>query len=217
MIKRTQLRRQRQSLDVLASARRQASRMVKQAQEDAQAIHRQAFSDGYQEGLVASAGVVAEFLAQEQQMAAQLQRQTRQFAQRILSSALDHSEILLDLVEEWLAALPEESGSTGEGLELLAPESARHAHVRLKERIAAVWPGKFSLTYHDDKRFVMKYADQLAEFDADAFVTAATQRLTLTDSLPEDCRRLSAAALAQLNTLFGRFASPNSPDTGKLT
>ncbi|WP_213990340.1 HrpE/YscL family type III secretion apparatus protein [Sodalis sp. dw_96] len=213
MITRAQLKRQRQSLDVLHDARRQASKLVKQAQEEADAIGHQAFSEGYQEGLLASAALVARFLAQERQLAVDLQHRINEHARQLLSSALNHPDILLELVEEWLAALPETSSP--DVLELLIPEAARKSHVALKQKLASVWPGKFALAYHDDCRFVMKYGDQLAEFDADAFMAAGMQRLVLMDTLPEQCRELSESALFKLNQIFLQFSPGDNRDQGE--
>ncbi len=210
MITRAQLKRQRQCLDVLSDARRQAIKLVKQAEEEAQAVRAQAVSEGYQEGILASAASVAGFLAQERQLAADLQKRINGHARQLLSSALNHPEILLELVDEWLAALPDTASPAV--LDLLIPEAARKSHAALKHRVESVWPGKFTLAYHDDRRFVMKYGDQLAEFDADAFMVAGMQRLVSADTLPEQCRALSEAAVGRLNEIFLQFSSGDRLD-----
>ncbi|QWA10493.1 hypothetical protein GTU79_25365 [Sodalis ligni] len=210
MITRAQLKRQRQCLDLLSDARRQAARLVKQAQEEAQAIRAQAVSEGYQEGILASAAIVAGFLAQERQLAADLQKRINGHARQLLSSALNHPGMLLELVDEWLAALPDTASPAV--LDLLLPEAARKSHAAFKHKVESVWPGKFTLTYHDDRRFVMKYGDQLAEFDADAFMAAGMQRLFSADTLPEQCRTLSEAALERLNEIFLQFSSGDNLD-----
>ncbi|TCL06153.1 HrpE/YscL family type III secretion apparatus protein [Sodalis ligni] len=210
MITRAQLKRQRQCLDVLSDARRQAARLVKQAQEESQAIRAQAVGEGYQEGILASAAAVAGFLAQERQLAADVQKRINGHARQLLSSALNHPDILLELVDEWLAALPDPASPAV--LDLLIPEAARKSHAALKQRVESGWAGKFTLTYHDDSRFVMKYGDQLAEFDADAFMAAGMQRLVSADSLPEQCRALSETALGRLNEVFLQFASGDNLD-----
>ena len=217
LIKQAHLRRQRQSLDVLSAARRQASNMVKKAQDEAESVRRRAFSEGYEEGIIASAAIVARFLAQEQQMAAQLQQRINEHARRILSSALNHPEILLELMDEWLATLPATGEASVEPLELLIPEAARKSHARLKERIESVWRGKFTMAYHADNRFVMKFADQLAEFDADGFLGTGTRRLAFAEQLPDTCRRLSASGLRQLQELFSQFPALAREDKGELT
>lgn len=204
LIKRAQLRRQQQSLDVLQDARRHAVRTVKQAQGEAEEIRRQAFREGYQDGILASAALVARFLAQERQLAEDLQNRLNGHARQLLSSALDHPEILLELVDEWLATLPEAAPAAL--LELLIPETARRSHAALKHRVESVWPGKFTLAYHDDCRFVLKHGDQLAEFDAGAFMAAGMHRLIAADSLPDQCRQLTASALRQLNEIFTQFS-----------
>ena len=213
MITRAQLRRQHQSLDLLHDARRQAAKIVKQAQGEAQTIRRQAFSEGYQEGILASAALVARFMAQERQLALDLQSRITGHARLLLSSALNHPDILLELVDEWLATLPD--AASPETLELLIPEAARKSHVALKRKVALVWPGKSTLAYHDDCRFVMKYGDQLAEFDADGFLAAGMHRLTSVDTLPEQCRQLSESALRQLYEVFLQFSPGENRSQGE--
>ncbi|XBS70301.1 hypothetical protein ABK905_03275 [Acerihabitans sp. KWT182] len=213
MITRAQLKRQRQSLDVLHDARRQAGKLVKQAQGEADAIHQQAFSEGYQEGLLASAALVAHFLAQERQLAVDLQHGINEHARELLSSALNHPDILLELMDEWLATLPDTTPP--DVLELLVPEVARKSHVAIKQKMASVWPGKFVLAYHDDYRFLMKYGDQLAEFDAEAFMSASMQRLVSVDTLPEQCRQLSESALSRLYDIFSQFAPEDNRERGE--
>ncbi len=213
MITRAQLRRQRQSLDLLNDARRRTIKTVKKAQGEAEEIRRQAFREGYQDGILASAALVARFLAQERRLAADLQHRINGHARQLLSSALNHPEILLELVDEWLATLPDTASP--ETLELLIPEAARRSHAALKHRVESVWPGKFTLAYHDDCRFVMKYGDQLAEFDADAFLAAGMHRLTSVETLPEQCRQLTEAGLRQLYEIFTQFSPGNNRAPGE--
>jgi len=204
LIKRAQLRQQRQSLDLLAASRRQAAKTVKQAQAEAEQIRQQAYQAGYEEGVLSSAAAVADFLTQRQQLAAELQKRVSEHARRLLSSALNQPELLLELVDEWLAASP--AGTPSQQLEIVAPESARKFHARIKDKLHSCWPGNFIISYHEEKRFVIKHADQLAEFNVDKFLNDSLSILTKLEELPDECRRLNENSIQQLEQIFSHYS-----------
>lgn len=206
------MRQQRQNLDLLTDSRRQAAKTVKQAQAEAEAIRRQAYQAGYEEGLLTSVTAVADFLAQRQQLAAELQNRVSEHARSLLSSSLDHPDILLELVDEWLATLPVESPS--DHLEILAPASVRKSHAKLKDKLQLTWPGKFTIGYHDEPRFVIKYSDQLAEFNADEYLNDGLRILTKLDGLPDKCRHLTENSLRQLNKILLKYSTQDEHNHG---
>lgn len=203
LIKRKQLMRQRQSIDLVNDAQRQATRLVKDAQAQAEDIRRQAYHEGYQEGLVAAAAAVADYLTQAQRLGAELQQQINQHARRLLSNAMAHPDMLLELLDEWLSSLPEQD--IRQTLILLLPASARRSHAQLKQKLQAAWPGKSRIEYHAENRLVMKYGDRLAEFDAETFVDNATLRLTAIESIPDSCRQLTDDAKKRLYDIFSQY------------
>ncbi len=212
LIKRKHLLRQRQSIDLVNDARRQAGRLVKTAQGQADDIRQKAYREGYQEGLLTAAAAVADYLGQEQRLGTALQGQLNEHARQLLSAALNHPDMLLELLDEWLAALPERD--TSDTLCVLLPAAARGSHARLQQKIQAVWPGKSRIEYHPENRFVMKYGDRLAEFDAGDFQTAAVRRLTAIPTLPEQCRQLTESAQRRLHELFLHHHVLNKPGQG---
>ncbi len=210
LIKRKQLIRQRQSIDLVNDAQRQATRLVKTAQARADEIRRQAYQEGYQEGMVNAAAAVADYLTQAQRLSVELQQQISQHARRLLSNAMAHPDLLLELLDEWLGTLPEPCAA--QTLILSLPAAARGSHAQMKQKLQAAWLGKSRIEYHTENRVVMKYGDRLAEFDAEAFVNNATLRLTSIDSLPDRCRLLTDAAQKRLYDLFSQRFIDVQPD-----
>ncbi|NDL61504.1 hypothetical protein GRH90_01815 [Enterobacteriales bacterium SAP-6] len=192
--------RQREALDVISEARRQARNMVKQARAEVELLRQQGFRDGYQEGMATAAAAVADYMSQGQRLEAELQCQINDRARRLLSTALDHPDSLLALVDEWLASLPEPTPA--EPMILLLPESARKSHVRLKRRIEAAWPGAGGIEYHRENRVVMKYGHQVAEFAPEAVLAEGVRRLGTLAGLPDNCRRLTESGLRRLHEVF---------------
>lgn len=211
LIKRGQLLKQRRAVDVIHEARRQAAGLVKQARSEAGDIRRQAFGEGYQEGMVAAAAAVAAYLEDQQRLSSALQKQVDERARRLLSNALNHPELLLTLLDEWLAMLP--AKAPVEPLQLMMPESARGSHRRLKQKLQVAWPGKCSIKYHDEARLVLKYGHQLAEFNSPEFMASAMRRLTTLEELSAECHQLTERGLRQIHEIFiRRYACDNAAD-----
>lgn len=205
LIKREQLARQRRAEDIYHQARRQAVKLIKQAEVEAEQLRRQARSDGFQQGVLASASVVATFLAERQAQSQSLQYQVDDHARALLTHALTHADLPLRLLEEWLAEqvrLP-----PAEMLTLLVPETIGTTIAQMKRQLGALWPGKYEILRHPGNSFKMKYGTQVAEFDAGEFIDATVRQLTSAPDYDGETRRLSEEALQQLAALFsGYFA-----------
>jgi len=213
LIKRKHLLRQCQSIDMVNDARRQASRLVKAAQAEADEIRQRAYHAGYQEGIVASAAAVADYLGQQHRLAGELQQQINRHARQLLSSAVSHPEIMLELLDEWLKSLPAKNNS--ESLILLMPAAARGAHAQMKRKLQAAWLGNSTIEYHQDHRFVMKCGERVAEFDGEDFIQNAALHLTTIDTLPDACRELGEAAQRRLFEIFTQHFTPIELSKGK--
>lgn len=183
-------------MDLTKQARREAVKYLKQAAEKAERLCSQARSEGYQQGMLAAADAVAGFLAERQQLRLSLQREVEDHARALLTAALSHADLLLLLLEEWLAQQPAPSISAP--LELWVPADRRAAALRLKRQIGALWSGQYDIIAHDGGSFIMKYGDQVAEFDAEAFIDAATRQLVSCADCGTEARRLSEQGLQAL-------------------
>lgn len=194
LIKREHLQRQRCAMDLVKQARREAVKCLKQAAEEAEQLRSQARNEGYQQGVLAAADTVAGFFAERQQLSLSLQREVEEHASALVMAALSHTDLLL--LEECLAQQP--APSRPEPLELWVPTDSRAAALRLKRQIGALWSGKYDIITHEGDSFIMKYGDQVAEFDAGAFIDAATRQLASRPDYDSQAQRLSGQGLQAL-------------------
>ncbi|MBT9431178.1 hypothetical protein JZM24_01595 [Candidatus Sodalis endolongispinus] len=181
-------------MDLVKQARREAVKCLKQAAEEAEQLRSQARNEGYQQGVLAAADTVAGFFAERQQLSLSLQREVEEHASALVMAALSHTDLLL--LEECLAQQP--APSRPEPLELWVPTDSRAAALRLKRQIGALWSGKYDIITHEGDSFIMKYGDQVAEFDAGAFIDAATRQLASRPDYDSQAQRLSGQGLQAL-------------------
>nr|AFH88785.1 putative type III secretion system protein OrgAb [Candidatus Sodalis melophagi] len=209
MIKREHLQRQRCAMDLIKQARRETVKCLKQAAEEAERLRSQAISEGFQQGVLAAADAVADYLAERQGLRLSLQREVEDHARALLTAALSHADLLLVLLEEWLAQQPEPSIPAP--LELWVPADRHAAALRLKRQIGALWRGKYDIITHDGESFIMKHGDQVAEFDAKAFIDAATRQMASCPDYGTKARRLSEQGLQALSDrLMRHFAGEHA-------
>jgi hypothetical protein len=184
-------------------AQRWARDCVEQARHDAEAIHAQAFQEGYAEGVLRATGHLADGLLASQALGLQLRKDLAQAAGELLAHALSRSEWLDDMLERWLAEQARDSGAV---LHVLLPVHFRSQGNELRERLHRLWSGEMVLEYHLQERYVVRLADQLLEFD----VEAARQRLeprllACVANLPESVRCLDQTSMQALTQLCSSF------------
>jgi hypothetical protein len=194
--------RQRENLQ--RQARRWARECVDQARHDAQAIHAQAFQEGYAEGLLRASAHLADGLLQTQALGSQLRQELAQAARDLLAQALSRPEWLDDMLERWLTEQPNDTGAT---LQVLLPLHYRSQGNELRERLRRCWPGEMVLDYHPQARYVMRLGDQLLEFDVEMARHRLEPRLLASvASLPASVRALDQASAQALMALCSSFA-----------
>lgn len=173
-------------------AQQHARRILREAQRQAELIRQHAYQDGYQQGMLNTMQHVAAFMADSQTIVRNCREHLSDQTRGMLSSAVDHPETLLLLLDEWLRNLP----VSDETLNLTLPTTAKALQPQIMDLLAASWTGKIQLDYHVGPSFVMRYIDQVAEFAPEQYVEPATRSLLQTlDMLPQSCRHVSAQAL----------------------
>lgn len=194
LFSRKQLLRRMRTKGLEQQAKQHARRILRDAQQEAELIRQHAYQEGYQQGMLDALQQTASYLAASQTLDGRCRERLSQHVRAMLSSAVDHPETLLLVLDEWLRNLP----ASDETLYLTLPSTAHALQPRLREVLAANWKGKIQLDYHAGPDFVMRHADQLAEFSPAQYVESATRALLQTlDSLPQDCRRISDFALQE--------------------
>ena len=179
-----------------AQARQRAQVLLREARREADAIRQQACQEGYRHGMQEALGQVAAHLADSHALTEQWRRRLGDEARAMLSAAVDHPDTLLLLLDEWLRA---QDGAHSDVLTLQLPQRAKALQPRLMALLAEHWPGAIRIDYHAEPRFVMRCADQAAEFEPEQYVESASgQLLQGLDGLRQDCRRIAADSLARL-------------------
>lgn len=192
-------------------AQRRARECVEQAHCDAQAVHAQAFQQGYAEGILRASEHLAEGLLNSQTLGLQLRNDLARAAGDLLGQALSRPEWLAEMLERWLAGQPGDSGAV---LHLLMPTHCRPRGHALRESVGRRWNGELILEYHPQDRYVLRLADQLLEFDVEATRERLAPRLLAgLANLPETVRALDEASRQALAEVCSSFTDsvPTDP------
>lgn len=209
LVSRKKLHRNTSTVRLEQQAQQHIQRLLRDAQRQAESLQQHAYQEGYQQGILGTMQHVASYLAASQTMAWHWRERLGAQARAMLSAAVDHPDTLLLLLEEWLRNLPEPDKT----LYLTLPDTAHSLQPRLMDLLAASWGSAIQLDYHADPRFVMRYADQVAEFSPEQYVELATRSLQQSlDTMPQDCRRISAHALNELIEQWQALASTSHHD-----
>ncbi|MFC4488614.1 hypothetical protein [Chromobacterium aquaticum] len=195
LVRSAQLRRAARADQLEREARRQAQRVLRDAEHQAETLRRQASQAGYQQGMLAALEQAAGHFAASQAMAWRWRERLEQEARAMLAAAVDHPDTLLLLLDEWLR----DRDAPDATLYLQLPKRARALQPRLMALLTENWPGTIQIDYHADARFMMRCADQAAEFEPEQYVEPASrQLLQCLEQMPQDCRALSEQALREL-------------------
>ena len=180
-------------------AQRWARDCIDQARHDAEAIHAEAFQQGYAEGILRATEHLANGLLESQVLGQQLQKDLAQAAHGLLAEALNRPEWLDEMLERWLATQPGESDAV---LQVLLPTHCRSQGNDLRERLRKLWSGELVLDYHPQERYVVRLADQLLEFDVETSRQRLEPRLlACVANLPESVRALDQSAVQAMTAL----------------
>jgi hypothetical protein len=201
--------RQRRTLQ--RQVQRWARECVDQARHDAEAVHAQAFQEGYAEGVLRATGHVASCLLESQALGLKLRKDLAQAAHGLLAEALSRPQWLDEMLERWLAEQP---GDTGAVLQVLLPMHCRWQGNEWRERLRGLWPGEAAIDYHAQERYVVRLADQLLEFDMETTRQRLEPRLlACVANLPASVRLLDQASMQVLVDLCSTFTEPSAVAT----
>lgn len=192
-------------------AQRRARECVEQARRDAEAVHVQAFQDGYAEGILRATEHLASGLLESQALGSQLRTELAQAARELLAQALSCPEWLDEMLERWLVEQP---GDTSAVLQVLLPLHCRSRGNELRERLCRLWSGELVLDYHPQERYVVRLADQLLEFDIESTRQRLEPRLlACVANLPKSVRSLDQASMQALTDLCSTFTGRSAGST----
>lgn len=195
-------------------ARRRARECVEQAQREADAVHAQAFQQGYAEGILRATGHLADGLLKSQTLALQLRNELARAASDLLAQALSRPQWLDEMLERWLAGQARDPGAV---LHVLLPLHCRPRGDELRDSLRERWAGELIVEYHPQDRYVLRLADQLLEFDVETVRQRLAPRLLASIAdLPESVRTLDQASLQALTELCSSFAVTTQTTPGEV-
>ncbi|PUA19961.1 hypothetical protein [Glaciimonas sp. PCH181] len=212
LISASRLRRMRRDQALTNDAQYCASKIIKEATAEAERIKLQGFSEGYRDGIFASANAVLTYLDGGQELARQLRGEIQTATRVMLRESLDHPEAILAVLEDWMR---NHQDAAEEQLHLKLPRSAQAWRMRVTMQMESSWGSRVKVDYHDDPRFLLRCGNTVAEFDP---VTIAEkcerQLLRQLDQLPAWCRTLDDDAANALWVLFEqRFVASEREET----
>ncbi|MDB5774609.1 MAG: hypothetical protein JWP38_742 [Herbaspirillum sp.] len=199
LVSRASLQRARRRQTLAEDARYGAKKLIKKATGEAEAIQREAFSQGYRDGVMAAAHTLLRYLDDGRQLARRLQEEIRESTRAMLRGTLENREMILAILEEWLHQHPD----ADDPLHLALPHRAKPLRARIDDLLED-WQGKaVQIDYHDHSRFLIRCGNSVAEFDPGYTADKANgQLLRQLEPLSPACKQFADAAADQLRTLF---------------
>jgi hypothetical protein len=202
---------QRRRQRLQCEAQRRARECVEQAHRDAEAVHAQAFQQGYAEGILRAAGHLADGLLKSQTLGLQLRNELARAAHEMLVQALNQPQWLDEMLDRWLATKPGDSAAV---LHVLLPLHCRPRGNELRESLRKRWAGELVVEYQPQDRYVLRLGDQLLEFDVKTIRQRLEPRVVASIAhLPESIRVLDQAALQVLVDLCSSFVGHPTDST----
>jgi len=195
-------------------AQRRARECIEQAQREADAVHAQAFQQGYAEGILRATGHLADGLLKSQTLALQLRNELAGAAGDLLAQALSRPQWLDEMLERWLAG---QVGDSEAVLHVLLPLHCRPRGDELRANLHERWAGELIVEYHRQDRYVLRLADQLLEFDVETVRQRLAPRLLASIAdLPESVRVLDQASQQALKDLCLGFVDTPQTASGEV-
>ncbi|MFP7609881.1 hypothetical protein [Serratia quinivorans] len=202
----------KQRQDILLSARREAKKIITQAQEEAQIIHDTARCKGYEQGVLAASRAVADHMDNYGQLASELHQKLAEKTRQLLSSVLGSEAVFVSLLENELKKWKVEEKAPPL-LELSVPVLTAKRTGYLLQQLERIWPGLVKLTYHEGQQYVFKHQGQVTEFIPDEFIHANLPTLLNSAQLQAKCQTLSQEGLAQLKRDIMHYFNPALSET----
>ncbi|VTR17321.1 Oxygen-regulated invasion protein OrgB [Serratia fonticola] len=160
--------RQKKGQDILQAAKVRAKNLIAQAREEQEAIRRMAYSQGYEQGVLAAASAAKSYMADYSALSLRLHQELQEKVRGVLATVLSHESIFLSLLESWSRTLDSDSSDLLP-LELLIPASLGLRSGKLAQELERICGKNVRVTRHQENRYVLKYKGQLAEFIPDDF------------------------------------------------
>lgn len=196
----------RRSHDIIAQAKKNASRIIKEAEAECEQILRESSRAGYEQGLVMSIGSVCQFIDNSEKHTQEMEAKIRIDLKNTLSDIISEDDFNIRVVEHWAEGLDKSDESLP--LLILMPYANRKLKERFAEAIKKQYSGGVIFEFHDQPRFVFKYNNRLAEFYPEEFVNTTVDVLTSKYTFAERTREISDEAIRYLHEQLSLLYPP---------
>ena len=201
----------RQRRELLDQARQRAQDCLRQAEEEAEALRKTAFQEGYGRGVVQAATDMGRTLIESQSLMQDLRQQLAVTTRQLLGSVLCRDELLDEIIGDWLS--DQATVELGQ-IQLILPERCQSEDATLVARLRQRWcaeggaPHRIRIEYHPRECYLIRLADQVLEFDIEALqVRLSPMLLAALEQMPQESRRLNASARETLANLLKAFVT----------
>lgn len=206
----------KRSHDIIAQAKKNAHRIIKEAEAECEQIRCESYRAGYEQGLMMSIGSVCQFIDNSEKYTQEMEVKIRNDLRNILTDIISEDDFNVKVVKHWAEGLDKSDESLP--LHILMP----YANLKLKQRFAQAikehYAGNVIFEFHDEPRFVFKYNNRLAEFYPDEFVYATVNALTSKYTFAERTREISNEAIMYLHEQLSLLYPPlHEEDIEELT
>lgn len=177
-------------------AKKNASRILHDAERERETFTLHGYQQGYQQAMIYALQQTVNYFSASEAMAKHWRDILIDEMREILFRAVDHPDTILVVLNEWLRELPAREAV----LYLALPDYlSNEMRTQLTEQLAKNWPGTLQLDYHHEPRFVMRYADQIAEYSPEKYVETTTRLLQQKlNGLSQECREISIQSIKSL-------------------
>lgn len=155
----------------LQQARIHARRLVKEAQENADAIRRDAMAAGYQDAWLSQLSAVFAALSDSERLRADVRGNVQASLRNALETSLQHPEVALQLIDGWLAS----GSTTTTTLQVVVPTHARHLVDRIRQRIEQKTGASVHVAVGEHCTVSISDGDRVFEFNPEACQHAMTE------------------------------------------
>lgn len=180
-------------------ARKEAQKIVAQSHRQAELIYRQAFTAGYEEGMLMAAEAVSEFISAVDKQSRELSKQLATEIQQKLTEFFSDEKIVLAVLDGWLdQTLPEKEG----GVQLLLPDACKAFHRHALDLVASKTSGNIEVVYHKETHFIFKYRDRIASFEPQIIIDEQKETKIVFNRIYQEFSGISQAAFKALQEKF---------------
>lgn len=196
----------KRTYDIIAQAKKNAARIIKEAEAECEQIRLEAYRLGYEQGLVMSIDSLCQFINNSEKHTYEMEVKIRNDLKNILSDIISEDDFNIKVVEHWVEGLDKNDDALP--LHILMPYANQKIKNRFSQAIKGQYAGGVVFEFHDEPRFVFKYNNRLAEFYPEEFVCSTVDMLISKYKFSERQSEISSEAIRYLHEQLSLLYPP---------